>query len=282
MKAILSSCVLAFFSLPALAQVTEQKPQLPVEKWTGKTVMLIGAHADDDQLSHGTLALLQAHGNRIYVVTLTTGNVGTQDPDLSRMQLAEIRRREELAALAELGIPGDHYINLGYDDGLLEFEDRKAVVENLVRWIRKLRPDVLFAWDPGKNYQRWHKSDHRAAAYLAADAARAAMWRLLFEGQITQEGLKEYMIPEYLFYNDYDHQDENTVVDISGFVEQKVNAGAKYVSQFGPGWMKYKPELTEAELNEMKEITRKRIQMKDGKAYEGFRYYRGLPDALGK
>ena len=74
----------------------------------------------------------QAHGNQVYIVTLTTGNVGTQDPSLSRMQLAEIRRKEELAALSELGIPGDHYINLGYDDGLLEFEDRKAVVENLV------------------------------------------------------------------------------------------------------------------------------------------------------
>src|SRR5207249_10923319 len=155
-----------------------------------------------------------------------------QDPNLSRMQLAQIRRKEELAALAELGIPGDHYINLGYDDGLLEFEDRKAVVENLVRWIRKLRPDVLFAWDPSKNYQRWHKSDHRAAAYLAADAARAAMWRLLFEGQITQEGLKEYMIPEYLFFNDYDYGDENITVDISDFVEKKVSAGAKYISQF--------------------------------------------------
>ena len=85
MKAILSSAVLALSCLSALAQQPEQKPQLPVEKWTGKTVMLIGAHADDDQLSHGTLALLQAHGNKIYVVTLTTGNVGTQDPALSRM-----------------------------------------------------------------------------------------------------------------------------------------------------------------------------------------------------
>jgi LmbE family N-acetylglucosaminyl deacetylase len=101
--------------------------------------------------------MLQAHSNQVYILTLTTGNVGTQDPHLSRTQLADIRRKEELAALAELGIPGDHYINLGYDDGLLEFEDRKAVVENLVRWIRKLRPDVLLAWDPGKNYQRWHK-----------------------------------------------------------------------------------------------------------------------------
>src|SRR6266851_5062978 len=133
--------------LPALvlAQESVQKPEVPVEKWTAKTIMLIGAHADDDAMSHGTLAMLQAHGNQIYIVTLTTGNVGTQDPNLSRTQLAQIRRQEELAALAELGVPGEHYINLGYDDGLLEFEDRKAVVERLVRLIRTIRPDVLFA-----------------------------------------------------------------------------------------------------------------------------------------
>jgi len=274
--------IFLFLSSIAFAQTPEQRPEVPVEKWTGKTVMLIGAHADDDALSHGTLALLQAHGNQVYVVTLTTGNVGTQDATLSRMQLAEIRRKEELAALAELGIPGEHYINLGYDDGLLEFEDRKAVVENLVRWIRKLRPDVLMAWDPGKNYQRWHKSDHRAAAYLAADAARAAMWRLLFEGQITQEGLKEYMVPEYLLYNDYDHNDENTWVDISDFVEKKVNAFSHYVSQYGPGWKKYTPNLSAADLKELKDYARAHVEMKNGKPVEGFRFYKGLPDALGK
>jgi LmbE family N-acetylglucosaminyl deacetylase len=263
-------------------QMAAQKPEVPVEKWAGKTILLIGAHADDDALSHGTLAMLQAHGNQVYVVTLTTGNVGTQDPKLSRLQLAGIRRQEELAALKDLGIPGDHYINLGYDDGLLEFEDRKAVVENLVRWIRKLHPDVLFAWDPGKVYQRWHKSDHRAAAYLAADAARAAMWRLLFEGQITQEGLKEWMIPEYMFYNDYDYQDENLWVDISDFVEQRVNAGSHYISQFGPGWKNYNPNPSAEEIKEMKARVRDTIRTRDGKPVEGFRYYRGLPDAIGK
>ena len=267
-----------------LAQESAPKPETPIEKWTGKTAMLIGAHADDDALCHGTLAMLQAHGNQVYVVTLTTGNVGTQDPSLSRTQLAEIRRKEELAALAELGIPSEHYINLGYDDGMLEFEDRKAVVENLVRLIRKYRPDVLFAWDPGKNYQRWHKSDHRAASYLAADAARAAMWRLLFEGQITQEGLHEYMIPDYLFYNDYDHGDENVWVDISDYFEKKVNADAKYMSQFGPGWKHYNPNPSEAEIAQMKADVRSKItrREKDGKPGEGFRYYHGLPDAIGK
>ena len=277
----LGLCVPAWAAM-AQERGAVQKPEVPVEKWTGKTVMLIGAHADDDALSHGTLSMLQAHGNQVYIVTLTTGNVGTQDPKLSRTQLAEIRRREELAALAELRIPGEHYINLGYDDGMLDFEDRKAVVENLVRLIRKLRPDALLAWDPGKNYQRWHKSDHRAAAYLAADAARAAMWRLLFEGQITQEGLKEFMIPEYLFYNDYDYEDENLWVDISDYVEKRVNAGAHYTSQFGPGWRNYNPNPSEVEVKEMKDGVRKRIRMKDGKTTEGFRYYRGLPDAIGK
>jgi LmbE family N-acetylglucosaminyl deacetylase len=282
MKSFLLAQLFLLATVPVLGQRPELTPYVPVEKWTGKTVMLIGAHADDDALSHGTLALLQAHGNQVYVVTLTTGNVGTQDPNLSRMQLAQIRRAEELAALAELGIPADHYINLGYDDGLLEFEDRKAVVENLVRWIRKLHPNVLMAWDPGRNYQRWHKSDHRAAAYLAADAARAAMWRLLFEGQITQEGLKEYMVPEYLFYNDYDNYDENIWVDISDFAEKKVNAFAKYVSQYGPGWKNYKANLSEAEVKQLKDDARSHVRMKEGKPVEGFRYYKGLPDALGK
>ena len=281
MKKMRFAYLMALLPALALAQGNEQKPEVPVEKWTGKRLMLIGAHADDDAMSHGTLAMLQAHGNQIHIVTLTTGNVGTQDPNLSRTQLAQIRRQEELAALVELGIPGEHYINLGYDDGLLEFEDRKAVVERLVRLIRTIRPDVLLAFDPGRRYQRWHKSDHRTAAYLAADAARAAMWRLLFEGQILQEGLKEYMISEYLFY-DGAREDENIWIDISEFAEKRVNAGAKYVSQFGPGWRNYKPILSEAELKQLKESVRSAMRMKDGKPIEAFRYYKGLPDSIGK
>jgi LmbE family N-acetylglucosaminyl deacetylase len=281
-NALLALAALIVTAAPAASQTPAQKPDVPVEKWTGKTILFIGAHADDDALSHGTLAMLQAHGNQVYVLTLTTGNVGTQDPNLSRLQLGEIRRQEELAALKDLGIPADHYINLGYDDGMLEFEDRKAVVENLVYWIRKLRPDVLFAWDPGKVYQRWHKADHRAAAYLAADAARAAMWRLLFEGQITQQGLKEFTIPEYMFYNDYDFQDENLWVDIGDFVEQRVDAGSHYTSQNGPGWKNYNPNPSEEEMKAMRALVRKTIRTREGKPVEGFRYYRGLPDAIGK
>lgn len=258
------------------------QPETPVEKWTGKTILVIGAHPDDDAYSQGTLALLQDHGNEVYVAILTTGNVGTQDPELSMMDLANIRREEELAALAELGIPADHYINLGYDDGMLEYENKKEVVTRIVRLIRKIKPDVVFSFDPGKGEQRWHKADHRAAALLTADAARAAMWPLLFQGQITMEGLKAHTVSEYMLY-DSAEEDVNTWVDISDYKDKKINAMTKYVSQWSSGWYKYTgPEMSDEEKKQVIERVSRRIKYKDGKAVEGFRYYKGLPDGIGR
>lgn len=258
------------------------QPETPVEEWTGKTILLVGAHPDDDVYSQGTLAMLQEHGNEVFVAVLTTGNVGTQDPDLSMMDLANIRLEEELAALAELGIPADHYINLGYDDGMLEYENKKEVVARLVRLIRTIRPDVVFSFDPGKGEQRWHKADHRASALLTADAARAAMWPLLFQGQITVEGLEAHTIPEYMFY-DSAEEDINTWVDISKYVDKKINAMMKYVSQWSSGWYDYNgPELPEEEKELVRERVSSRIPYRDGKAVEGFRYYKGAPDGIGR
>ena len=69
MKKLLSFALFLSFPPFLSAQPPTPKPDVPVEKWTGKTIMLIGAHADDDANSHGTLALLQSHGNQIYIVT---------------------------------------------------------------------------------------------------------------------------------------------------------------------------------------------------------------------
>ncbi len=262
--------------------ISVAQPEIPIEQWTGKTILLIGAHPDDDAYSMGTLSMLQANGNEVYIAILTTGNVGTLDPDLGMVDLALIRKQEEQAALAALGIPGEHYINFGYDDGLLEYENKKEVVAKLVRLIREIAPDVLFAFDPGKGEQRWHKADHRAAAYLSADAARAAMWPLLFQGQITMEGLEAHMVEEYVLY-DSAEEDQNTWVDISDFKERKIKAMSQYVSQWSSGWYDYKgPELSEEEAKEVIERVSSRIPYRDGKPVEGFRYYKGLPDNIGR
>ena len=249
MRNILITLILVTIPLLAAAQ-----PEQAVEEWTGKTILLIGAHPDDDSYSMGTLGMLNANGNEVYIAILTTGNVGTQDPDLGMMDLALIRKQEEQAALATMGIPLDHYINFGYDDGMLEYENTKEVVAKLVRLIRKIKPDVLFSFDPGKGSVRWHKADHRASAYLSADAARAAMWPLMFQGQITNEGLEAHTIPAYMLY-DSAEEDINTWVDISEWEERKVEALMKYVSQFSSGWSDYKgPEMPPEEAKQVKEM----------------------------
>lgn len=276
-----------FFTLLIVPALLCAQPQTPIQEWIGKTILLIGAHPDDDSGSHGTLSMLQENGNEVYVLLLTTGNVGTKDSTMTRDRLSKIRRQEELDALNVLGIPEDHYINLGYTDGMVEFADKEEVVRRLVWWIRKLKPDVLFAFDPGYGYQKWHKTDHRAAAYLAADAARAAEWRLLFPAQIIHEGLEAHWIQEYMFYGSID-KDKNTWVDISDYADRKIEAMTKYISQFSAAWSNYTgPDLEDLDPKDRKEFVkrmRERVNgnTKNGAPVEGFRYYKGQPDGIGQ
>jgi len=258
------------------------QPDPPVDEWTDKTVLVMGAHPDDDSQAYGTLSMLQENGNDIHVLIMTTGNVGTKDPDMTRNRLSKIRRAEEVEALAVLGIPEGHYINLGYTDGMLEFADEEEVVRRLVYHIRRLQPDVLIAFDPGFGYQTWHKTDHRAAAYLAADAARAAEWRLLFPGQINHDGLEAHRIQEYMFFGGPD-KDKNLHVDISGaYAEDKGGHGQAHepvqrrLERLPAGALARKPEAYVDRIRE-----RVMSNTHAGTVVESFRYYSGIPDGIG-
>lgn len=260
------------------------QPEQAVENWRSKVILLIAGHPDDDHQSHGTLAMLKDHGNDVYILTMTTGNVGTKDPKLSKYQLAVIRRQEQLDAMRAIGLSEENYINLGYDDGRLEFADREEAIGKLVFYIRKIKPDVLFAFDPGYNYQVWQKSDHRAAAYLAADAVRAAEWRLMYPGQVIHDNLAAHLIPEFLFYGG-NISDKNTRVNISDYVNQRVEAGMKYVSQWSSGWSNYRgsdlSNYPEEDRAAIENRVRRRIVVENGISYERFRYHKGPPDTMG-
>ena len=43
--------------LLAVSAVAWAQPEVPIEQWEGKTILLIGAHPDDDTYSMGTLAM---------------------------------------------------------------------------------------------------------------------------------------------------------------------------------------------------------------------------------
>lgn len=160
-----------------------------------ESAMAIVAHPDDIEFScAGTMARWAKAGARISYVLCTSGDVGIDEPGMTRARAAEIREAEARLA-AEIAGVGE-IIFLGEPDGLLiaTLELRKK----LVREIRRFRPEVVVTGDPtvvwaGADYI--NHPDHRAAALAAVEAVfPAAGQPNLFEEIEEQEGFKAHKV----------------------------------------------------------------------------------------
>jgi LmbE family N-acetylglucosaminyl deacetylase len=241
-----------------------------IKTWKGKTIIYFSPHPDDELASSGTLAALTKNGNTVYVVVYCNGNAGTHDYDMTRDKLAQIRRQEDINANGIVGIPKENIFFLGYDDGMLEYVPAKELVEKVCWFIRKYRPDAVFTLDPGSKYTVWHKTDHRAAALLSVDGARAAGYHLVFPQHYINEGLKSHIVRDWFFYeSDGPIPDPNCNVDITDFADQKWQAACQHTSQMGKGNMKYTgPEMAPEDKDRLKRMTKKDAE---GKVVEHFR-----------
>lgn len=239
---VLLPCWIGFtsFSLQRPEKETER-----IEDWTGKTVMIISPHPDDDTFAcGGTMAKLAKNGNKVIVVIYTNDNKGSHDLEMTSERLTGIRKAEEEAACAVLGIPKENIIWLGYPDGELEYVPSKMLCGQVAQLLRIHRPDAVFSVDPGKDYEQWHKTDHRMAAFNTVDAMRASSWHLYFPNDYYSEGLLPYSVPVcYMYYS----KEPNCWIDIEDTVDLKVNAIQKHVSQMGDVVRKYRPTLTPEE-----------------------------------
>ena len=158
-----------------------------LEEMRGETVLVFTPHPDDDLFgAGGTIALLNRNGKKVYVALYTNDDKGSYDPEMTSQRLARIRKAEEEAAEALLGTLKENLLWMGYDDGMLEYAPQPKLVEEATAIIRRIRPDVLLSIDPGEWYQRWHKTDHRMAAFNTIDAVRAAEFWLYFPNQRLQ------------------------------------------------------------------------------------------------
>ena len=185
-------------------------------------------------------------------------------------RLASIRKVESENACREMGITPetDTFIWLGYDDGMLEYVPDLELTEKVCKLIRIYRPDVVFSMDPGSTWMKWHKTDHRASAFITLDAARAAAYFLYFPSHYTHEGLQPYTVRDYMFYST---SEANYQVDVTAVSDKKIRSRAWYVSQFGPGNLKYVgPEPDQENLKKQIDSNAERIK-KGEKIYERFR-----------
>jgi N-acetylglucosamine malate deacetylase 1 len=176
-------------------------------------VLAVFSHPDDAELTMGgTLLKLKSLGHRTGVLDMTRGEMGTRGTP-------EIRAKESLDAARVMGL--DARLNLERPDGhiALDEETRRA----LVRVLRTRAPKVLFTshWDDPH-------PDHAATARLVREAARLATMRL-YDEETGARAIKMPAIAHSLFSR---LTIPSFIVDVSGFVEGKMNAIRAYASQF--------------------------------------------------
>jgi LmbE family N-acetylglucosaminyl deacetylase len=134
-----------------------------------RRVLAIGAHPDDVEYFAGaTVAALRDAGASVVLLVCTDGSRGGRGLE----DAASVRRAEQQNAAAALGL--DEWIWLAYRDGELQSGD--PLRADLVRQVRRARPDLVLAHDPrtlwtlvGEIAQPGH-SDHRAAGQATLDA----------------------------------------------------------------------------------------------------------------
>lgn len=235
-KIILSFFIWILLVFMPISLLGQTKNPDDIKEWKGKTIMFFAAHPDDETLVSGTLAILARNGNKIYVVMYTSGNKGSRDLEMTSERLAQIRKNEDIAANRLLGIPEENIFFLGYDDGMLEYVPQKELCEKACWFIRKYRPDAVFSFDPGTKWMQWHKTDHRMAAFISADGARAAAYHLYFPHHRIDQGLQPFTVRDFFFF---DSNEPNYKVDVTEVSELKLRSRILYVSQFGAGNIKY-------------------------------------------
>jgi len=267
MKQLAWLIALIFWAAPSGAQGQEAG----LDSMSGKTVLVFTPHPDDELFgAGGTIALLNQHRNKVYVVLYTNDDKGSYDLEMSSQRLARIRKAEEEAAEAVLGTPKENLSWMGYDDGMLEYAPQPKLVEETTAIIRRIRPDVLLCPDPGEWYVRWHKTDHRMAANNTVDAVRAAEFWLYFPNQLLEQHLEAYQVPLMYFYYTAP-QEANTWVNVDAVMPLKLEAAAKHVSQFDPAITKYRPDWDPADWAKVEKEMTSEQPKKDGHYVEVFR-----------
>jgi len=164
-------------------------------------VLAVGAHPDDCEFhAGGTLAALAAEGARVAFVVCTNGAAGGQ---VGGDGLVGRRRQEAERAAAALGAA--ELVRLDHPDGGLLDDDE--LIGELVREIRRLRPQLVLGHDPSTLWtrvaERYHPghTDHRAAgrALLAALYPRAPL-PTFFPDQLAS-GLEPWWVPELWLFD---------------------------------------------------------------------------------
>lgn len=186
-------------------------------------ILAIGAHPDDVELGcGGTIAKMISEGKTVAIIDLTKGELGTRGTDKTRKQ-------EAADAAKILGISARE--NLEMKDGFLQNSEEYQM--RIVKMIRKYQPEIVLA-----NATDDRHPDHAKAAKLVSDACFLSGLKKIETGLDGKN--QEFWRPKHVFhFIQWKEMEPDFVIDISDFMEKKIEACMAYKTQF------YNPESKE-------------------------------------
>lgn len=188
-------------------------------------ILAVGVHPDDVELScSGTLLKHISMGKICGILDLTRGELGTRGS-------AEIRMKEASEAAKILGVSLRE--NLGMADGF--FCNDKEHQLKIIQIIRKYQPEIVLC-----NALTDRHPDHGRAGQLVSEACFYSGLRKIETKLDGAEQLAWRPKTVYHYIQDR-HLKPDLVIDVSPFVEKKMEAIKAFSSQF------YDPNSNEPE-----------------------------------
>lgn len=183
--------------------------------------MVVVAHPDDPEFfCGGTVARWVREGMEVVYLICTRGDKGSDDPTMTPERLATLREAEEWAAVRVLGVR--QVVFLDYRDG--ELEPSLKLRGDIVREVRRYRPEIVIAPDPTTRFSRGmypNHADHRVVGDVALDAIFPAAGGRLYYPEQLAEGLEPHKVSEvYLAVTN----EPNTWVDTTDVIDLKIAA----------------------------------------------------------
>lgn len=179
-------------------------------------ILAIGAHPDDVELScAATIAKEISRGKKVGILDLTRGELGTRGS-------AEIREKEAKDAADILGVKMRS--NLEFSDGF--FTNNVAHQLEVIKILRKYRPEIVLC-----NAVDDRHIDHGKGAKLVAEACFLSGLRKI--ETICDGNKQNAWRPKAVYhYIQWKNSTPDIVVDVTGFMDKKLEAVKAYKSQF--------------------------------------------------
>ena len=180
-------------------------------------ILAIGAHPDDVELGCGaTIAKEVANGKKVGIIDLTRGELGTRGT-------AQTRDQESNDAANILGVSSR--TNMNFRDGFF-INDEQHQLE-IIKKIRIYQPDIVLC-----NAIDDRHIDHGKGSKLVSDACFLSGLLKIETMDIGGEKQKPWRPKQVYHYIQWKNLEPDFVVDVSAFMDKKMDAVLAYKTQF--------------------------------------------------